>query len=335
MADATQRRWKKCQACGKIHRRVSCDLNDLIVRLQKMASEPGGSGLAPEVLGQCKVNEVNIDYQAEPHRVTILLDYGSTTSILSLDLVRRRWLKPVHEDRLKVKDIGGVTTYISAIASVKMTLGLRLVYNTTIWMGDIGEGVAETLIKDGPGLRELGPAGREVTALGWEAEVQDAPTKTVNYHEGADRDKNGVGIRLCIDYRAATLMADRVKLISAFICPLGHFQWLRMPFGLINAPLIYQRCLDNALWEFKCLTEWEERAVDESGEPPAEVTASVLNILAAEKKATAYWTGRLAPSHMGQAPRRGSYIDDIAFGAKDRGELCSVLNELPYRLRYW
>jgi hypothetical protein len=30
-------------------------------------------------------------------------------------------------------------------------------------------------------------------------------------------------------------MSDRAKLISAFVCPFGHFQWVRMPFGLKNA----------------------------------------------------------------------------------------------------
>ncbi|KAE8875584.1 hypothetical protein PF005_g21471 [Phytophthora fragariae] len=86
--------------------------------------------------------------------------------------------------------------------------------------------------------------------------------------------KNGVDIRLCIDYRLvnqliklmhyplpliddlligfesamwflsldmasgfwAVPMTLRAQHISAFICPLGHFQWTRMPFGLKNAP---------------------------------------------------------------------------------------------------
>ncbi|GMF18416.1 unnamed protein product [Phytophthora fragariaefolia] len=98
--------------------------------------------------------------------------------------------------------------------------------------------------------------------------------------------KNGVDIRLCIGYQMvnsvtaimeyamplvddlltdmeeylwycsldaasgfwAVMMTQRARKISAFICALGHFEWLRMPFGLKNAPMIYQRMIDNALW---------------------------------------------------------------------------------------
>ena len=95
--------------------------------------------------------------------------------------------------------------------------------------------------------------------------------------------KNGVDIRLCIDYRAVNKltklmvypmplvndlledlegllwfcaldmasgfwvveMTPRAQKISAFVTPLGHFEWKRMPFGLKNAPQIYQRVMDN------------------------------------------------------------------------------------------
>ncbi|POM75367.1 Reverse transcriptase [Phytophthora palmivora] len=45
-------------------------------------------------------------------------------------------------------------------------------------------------------------------------------------------------------------MTDRARSISAFITPFGLFEWNRMPFGLKNAPQIYQRLLDNALYGF-------------------------------------------------------------------------------------
>ncbi|GMF56561.1 unnamed protein product [Phytophthora fragariaefolia] len=48
----------------------------------------------------------------------------------------------------------------------------------------------------------------------------------------------------------AVIMTHRARKIPAFVCALGHFEWLRMPFGLKNAPMIYQRMIDNALWGF-------------------------------------------------------------------------------------
>ncbi|KAG3067815.1 hypothetical protein PI124_g21160 [Phytophthora idaei] len=48
----------------------------------------------------------------------------------------------------------------------------------------------------------------------------------------------------------ATMMTLRVRKMSAFVCARGHFEWLRMPFGLNNAPMTYQRMTDNALWGF-------------------------------------------------------------------------------------
>ncbi|OWZ00521.1 LOW QUALITY PROTEIN: hypothetical protein PHMEG_00028268 [Phytophthora megakarya] len=48
----------------------------------------------------------------------------------------------------------------------------------------------------------------------------------------------------------AIMMTVRACKMSAFVCALGHFEWLRMPFGFKNAPLIYQRMIDNALWGF-------------------------------------------------------------------------------------
>ena len=45
-------------------------------------------------------------------------------------------------------------------------------------------------------------------------------------------------------------MTERARSISAFITPSGLFEWLRMPFGLKNAPHIYQRLIDNALYGY-------------------------------------------------------------------------------------
>ncbi|KAG2759914.1 hypothetical protein Pcac1_g28118 [Phytophthora cactorum] len=48
----------------------------------------------------------------------------------------------------------------------------------------------------------------------------------------------------------SVMMPLRDRKISAFVCALGHFEWFRMPFGLKNVPMIYQRMIDNALWGF-------------------------------------------------------------------------------------
>ncbi|KAG3110315.1 hypothetical protein PI124_g9994 [Phytophthora idaei] len=100
--------------------------------------------------------------------------------------------------------------------------------------------------------------------------------------------KNGVDIRICIDYRLVNsptrLMVSPMPLIndlledlgmvlwfcfldmangfwivrmtvraceiSEFITPFGLFEWLGTPFGLKNAPQIYQRLLDIALYGY-------------------------------------------------------------------------------------
>ncbi|OWY90322.1 reverse transcriptase [Phytophthora megakarya] len=100
----------------------------------------------------------------------------------------------------------------------------------------------------------------------------------------------------------AIKMTERAKLISAFI---------RMPFGLKNAPLIYQQVINNCLWGFVRL-------------PPEE-----------EAEMTVFKTNIPAPTQMSPVLRRSSYIDDIAHGAPTWDALCADLDALLYRLRYW
>jgi hypothetical protein len=42
---------------------------------------------------------------------------------------------------------------------------------------------------------------------------------------------------------------DREKTV--FSCHRGHFQFIKMPFGLNNAPAAYQRCIDIVLMGLK------------------------------------------------------------------------------------
>ncbi|OWY99797.1 hypothetical protein PHMEG_00029144 [Phytophthora megakarya] len=74
-------------------------------------------------------------------RTRILLDTGASVSIMSLDLARRLKLKLRTHRQIKVSRLGGVTTYITTHARVKITLGWSVVYVLNIWVGNIGEGV--------------------------------------------------------------------------------------------------------------------------------------------------------------------------------------------------
>ena len=60
-------------------------------------------------------------------------------------------------------------------------------------------------------------------------------------------------------------MTERARLISAFITPRGLFEWLRMPFGLKNAPQIYQRLIDNALYGFLKIKTGSDKTTTSSG----------------------------------------------------------------------
>ncbi|POM71535.1 LOW QUALITY PROTEIN: Hypothetical protein PHPALM_11885 [Phytophthora palmivora] len=156
--------------------------------------------------------------------------------------------------------------------------------------------------------------------------------------------KNGIDIRLCIDYRLVNSltrlmaypmplindllddldkvlwycsldmgsgfwvvpMTDRARSISAFITPFGLFEWNRMPFGLKNAPQIYQRLLDNALYGFVKVTQDQDRSdrkdVFETGEPDLARDESVLV--------------------------RRSYIDDILVTGRSWDALCEKVEKL-------
>jgi hypothetical protein len=41
---------------------------------------------------------------------------------------------------------------------------------------------------------------------------------------------------------------------TAFVTPDGHYEYLRMPFGLVNAPAVFQRAINSILGELRCHT---------------------------------------------------------------------------------
>ncbi|OWZ13116.1 reverse transcriptase [Phytophthora megakarya] len=146
----------------------------------------------------------------------------------------------------------------------------------------------------------------------------------------------------------AIQMTERAKMISAFVCPFGHFQWIRMPFGLKNAPLVYQSVINNCLWGFVRLPPEEEAKVDRDVLEFLELTVPDTGPTIEEpqgeggfrlpelrKEATAFRRNIPTPTQMGPVLGRSSYIDDIAHGAPTWDKLCGDLNALLFRLRYW
>ena len=75
-------------------------------------------------------------------------------------------------------------------------------------------------------------------------------------------------------------MTERASLISAFVTPLGLFEWRQMPFGLKNAPQIYQRLLDNALYGFLTISSKpgsdKQENLFELGNPEGDLKNSIL-----------------------------------------------------------
>uniref|UniRef100_H3H288 Reverse transcriptase domain-containing protein n=1 Tax=Phytophthora ramorum TaxID=164328 RepID=H3H288_PHYRM len=108
-------------------------------------------------------------------------------------------------------------------------------------------------------------------------------------------------------------MTERARRISAFITPFGLFEWTRMPFGLKNAPQIYQRLIDNALYgHFRiCAGHDPSEPIDvfDSGEPEPQPRPSVLG--------------------------RRSYIDDILVTAITWDMLCEKIEALLNACERW
>ncbi|OWZ15327.1 reverse transcriptase [Phytophthora megakarya] len=165
------------------------------------------------------------------------------------------------------------------------------------------------------------------------------------------RKSNGVDIRLCIDYKlinSLTMlmvypmplisdllenldkalwycsldmasdfwivpMTDRAREISVFITPFGLFEWSRKAFSLKNAPQIYQRLVDNALYGVL--------KISQSG--------------AAGATTDVFQTGIADNPDRGSVLGRRSYIDDIMIAAESWDQMCQRVEDLLEACDKW
>ncbi|GMF15143.1 unnamed protein product [Phytophthora fragariaefolia] len=166
--------------------------------------------------------------------------------------------------------------------------------------------------------------------------------------------KNGIDIRLCLDYRLVNSltrlmvypmplindllddldkvlwycsldmasgfwvvsMTDRARAISAFITPFGLFEWNRMPFGLKKAPQIYQRLLDNALYGFLKINKRQDHQARNAGDQGQQRPIDLFR------------DGEPDTDKASSVLGRRSYIDGILVTAESWDMLCERVDTL-------
>ena len=84
--------------------------------------------------------------------------------------------------------------------------------------------------------------------------VTDDPTWLMDYQENLIQDifdqLQGARVFTCLDLKAAynqISVSEQDIPKTAFICHRGLFEYLRMPFGLCNAPAVFQRTVESVL----------------------------------------------------------------------------------------
>jgi hypothetical protein len=111
-------------------------------------------------------------------------------SMIGLDLARRLKLKLRMRDPIRVSGLGGVPTYISGSARIKITLGPRIVYVMSVYVANIGEGV-EVLL----GMNFMHVAGVRLSVR--EGLVQLPDDETVMMYGDQAHEHLGLDLPVC------------------------------------------------------------------------------------------------------------------------------------------
>ncbi|GMF24388.1 unnamed protein product [Phytophthora fragariaefolia] len=155
----------------------------------------------------------------------------------------------------------------------------------------------------------------------------------------------------------AVMMNQRARKISAFVYALGHFEWLRMPFGMKEKTMIYQRMIDNALRGFVQprggWAAFEERvrkaeAVDiavggsptdaaihgrsrfEADRESSDIPDS-LSAVVSDPRGDMVVSGEADQSSLVPVFGRRSFVDDICFGGESFDSCLETLDRLLSR----
>ncbi|OWZ06365.1 hypothetical protein PHMEG_00021388 [Phytophthora megakarya] len=155
----------------------------------------------------------------------------------------------------------------------------------------------------------------------------------------------------------AVMMTERARKISGFVCALGHFGWRQMPFGLKNAPMIYQRMMDNALWglvqpkggwkEYSERMRFAEEDVERTKTGVTEVSTRPRSKFEADRDSASnpdpvselvnssvgdmFTNGEPDESSLVPVFDRRSFVDDICFGSETFDGCLSTLDRLLRR----
>ncbi|OWZ07053.1 hypothetical protein PHMEG_00020606 [Phytophthora megakarya] len=125
------------------------------------------------------------------------------------------------------------------------------------------------------------------------------------------------------------MMTMRARKTSAFVCVLGRFEWLRMSFGLKNAPMIYQRMIDNALWDFvQPNGGWEGYfEADRQASSERDPVFGMMN----DPCADMFTTNEPEESSLVPVFQRRSFVDDICVGGATFNDCLDTLDKLLTR----